>query len=293
MQKPTIEWWATRPKCRVLSVEEVDMMQLLGKNLKTLMVVAMSILTCSVQGGAAESQFAELVDSESARIRALAYSGFEKTRDRSRLALSSTAREEAFLDSTTPYLSDSISGQARWIVTFDSVYLDFETSSWSEGLKANQLKKTYNFVIEPETGRLLKIYTDYEGDDIGLAPELASEEMEHYLRGSGLVYTGLVDDPPPVTFYEALQTAVFVQALSVKEILAWLVMCSHHGRPPKPCWIIVGRGVPQVSLPGAPGAYSDSNQERRSGKRFSCEIDAITGEGIGCGGGPRLDVEVR
>ena len=138
-------------------------------------------------------------------------------------------------------------------------------------------------MLEPGTGRLLKIYTDYNEDDPSVPAEWPAKQMEREKRSINVVYAGLVDTVPPVSFHEALEESIFTQPLSAKQILAWLVMYSRQGEEASPHWVILGRGVPPIGLPSAPDRFTNPNQDRLSGNRFECVIDAISGKGIGCG----------
>jgi hypothetical protein len=222
-----------------------------------------------------------LMSTAEALTRALQYAGFEDMKIFSRETASGSSFEVDIVDSTTPFLSDSISGSNRWLVQWDTVTLTFDTM-WSEFNEANQVKKTFTFVLEAATGRLMKVYTEVaDGDDI-TGPSFTVEEAEDRLRARGLVYAGFVDGVPPVSFYEALGEAIFIQPLRAKEIRAWLVMLSSRGREPFPCWVIEGRGVPRIPLPSAPVSGSQQPQQRLSGDCFRCVVDATTGKGLGC-----------
>lgn len=222
-----------------------------------------------------------LMSTDQAVTRALQYAGFENMKAFSRTTSSCSSSESDFVDSITPFLSDSISGSNRWLVQWDTVTLTFDTI-WSEFNETNQVKKTYTFVLEAATGRLMRVYTEAADGDGITGPSFTAEEAEDRLRARGLVYTGLVDSVPPVSFYEALGEAIFIQPLRAKEIRAWLVMLSSRGREPFPCWVIEGRGVPRISLPSAPVPESQQPQQRLSGDCFRCVIDATTGSGLGC-----------
>ena len=104
----------------------------------------------------AEGESVELDTPVQAMAQALAYCGFENLRKFSQPSAATSTEKTTVVDTTTPFLSDRISGEGRWVVTFDSVYLEMD-SVWSEKNHARQLQKTYKAYLDPETGQLLKI----------------------------------------------------------------------------------------------------------------------------------------
>ena len=215
---------------------------------------------------------------EQALQRALAYSGFMQMPGFVVPQADSCVQMMAIKDSTTPFLSDSISGAERWVVTFDSVFL--ELGGWSAGTVSNQIRKTYNFVLEPSTGRLLKVFTTYHGPEADLLPMLPADSATVNLSRNER-HVSLVDSVPPLSFYEALDVAAPSNPLKAKEIQAWLVMFSHHGADPVPCWIILGRGTAPFPLPSAPSLDIEADTGGRlSSTSIRCIINAVTGKGL-------------
>jgi hypothetical protein len=212
---------------------------------------------------------------EQALDRALEYAGFVNTKGFVRPSAASCVSEIAYVDSTTPFLSDSIAGPNRWVVTFDSVFLNL--GGWSSETVANQIRKSYHFVLDPLTGRLLTVYSTCEGVHVDLPPELPADSSA-VLLSSNERHTSLVDSIPPVSFYEALDAAVPTNPLQAKEIQAWLVMFSDHGRDPIPCWIILARGTAPFAIPSAPSLNPESQEPRLSSTRIRCVINAVSGK---------------
>jgi len=225
---------------------------------------------------AAEDPSSSVIENQQQALdRALEYAGFSKSKYFTRPSAASCVAETAFEDSTTPFLADSITGPRRWIVTFDSVFLDYD--KWTPDAVETQLKKTYHFVIDPPTGRLLKVYTVYNGDDMDSPPELPADSAAARLDLNEH-YVSLVDSVPPVSFYEALNASVACHPLKAKEIQAWLVMLSKHGAEARPCWVILARGTVPFPLPPAPSLSPEADEMRLSGTTVRCVVDATTGK---------------
>jgi hypothetical protein len=126
--------------------------------IKTLSSVFLTLIAAAAPVVTAQQPRVEAIESqEQALTKALEYAGFAKAKGFVRPSAASSVTETAFADSTTPFLSDSIAGSKRWIVTFESIFLDF--GGWSKETVSNQIRKTYNFVLDPATGRLLKVYS--------------------------------------------------------------------------------------------------------------------------------------
>jgi hypothetical protein len=232
------------------------------------------------KGGEAPENRRAIRTPEQALEQALAYAGFGEMEQFSRPDPSACATTASVFDSITPFLSEEVSGEDRWVVTFDSVYLDLDTV-WSELNHARQLKKTFRFYLEPGTGRLLKIVGRYNWEDSDIPPVPPAGEIERFFKAIGESYPGLVDDVPPISFHQALANVRFVQPLGAEELYAWLVMDASQGKEPHPCWVIVGRGVPPIYAIG-PGTSSVSSEDRLSITCFMCKVDAATGTGLGC-----------
>jgi hypothetical protein len=235
----------------------------------------------SVTLAADASQYV-LQTKEQALQRALEYSGFKESPGFVVPQADSCVKMMEIKDSTTPFLSDSISGAERWVVTFDSVFLDF--GGWARETVMDQIRKSYHFVLDPSTGRLLTVYTTCEGVYVDAPPELSADSSA-VLLSSNERHTSLVDSIPPVSFYEALDAAVPTNPLQAKEIRAWLVMFSYHGRDPIPCWIILGRGTAPFARPTPPRFGPEQYAPRLSNTCIRCVINAVTGKGLFCGGG--------
>jgi len=218
---------------------------------------------------------------EQALEQALQYSGFLRSPGFVVPDADSAVVLRPEVDSTTPFLSDSISGPKRWVVRFDSVFLD--VGNWVSEVRLNQIRKTYYFVLDPPTGRLLKVYSIYKGTDVDLPPEPLAESSAAYLSLNER-YVSLVGYVPPVSLYQALGAAVASNPLKAKEIHAWLVMLSLHDQEPIPCWIIVAKGTAPFPKPSAPSLSPATQEPRLSSTRIRCAINAVTGKGLFCQG---------
>ncbi|MEW5796274.1 MAG: hypothetical protein AB1772_07910 [Candidatus Zixiibacteriota bacterium] len=240
-----------------------------------------SLLVLATLEAAETPRSVVIENQEQALNRALKYAGFANSKGFVRPSAASCVTETAFADSTTPFLSDSIAGPKRWIVTFDSVFLDF--GGWSSETVSNQIRKTYNFVLDPPTGRLLKVYSTYEGPDSALLPEPPTDSSTVRLSRNER-HVSLVESVPFVSFYQALDAAVPTNPLQAKEIQAWLVMFSHHGAQPVPCWIILARGTIPFPKPSAPSLSPATQESRLSSTSIRCIINATSGKWLFCEG---------
>jgi hypothetical protein len=243
------------------------------------MVVVALALCYSVTLAADASQYV-LKTKEQALQRALEYSGFTESPGFVVPQADSCVKMMEIKDSTTPFLSDSISGAERWVVMFDSVFLDF--GGWAKSTVDNQIKKSYHFVLDPVTGRLLKVYSVYEKPAMDLTPEPSVEASEANLIQNER-YVSLVDLVPPVSLYRALDVAVPAEPLTSKEVHACLVMLSAHEGEPKPCWVILARGTPPWPVPFSipPTEYGSTSPDHYV-YTMRCVVDATTGKGMYC-----------
>jgi hypothetical protein len=243
-------------------------------------MIMVAVALCATMALAADANQVVLQTKEQALQRALAYSGFMQMPGFVVPQADSCVRMMEIKDSTTPFLSDSISGAERWVVTFDSVFL--KVGRWSDGIVRNQIKKSYHFVLDPITGRLLKVYSEYGKFAMDLTPEPTAEASAIDLSRNER-YVSLVDSVPPVSLCGALDKAFFTQPLPSKEIHAWLVMHSSHELPPKPCWVILARGTPPWPVPfSIPDSKYGSQSPDHYVYTMRCVIDATSGRGIGC-----------
>jgi hypothetical protein len=245
------------------------------------MVVVALAFCYSVTLAADASQYV-LKTKEQALQRALEYSGFTESPGFVVPQADSCVKMMEIKDSTTPFLSDSISGAERWVVTFDSVFLDF--GGWAKSTVDNQIKKSYHFVLDPVTGRLLKVFSVYGKPAADILAELPADSATTRLNFNER-HVSFVDSIPGITLYRALDGAVPTNPLQAKEIRAWLVMFSDHGRDPIPCWIILGRGTAPFALPGPPTLGPEQYAPRLSSTSIRCVINAVSGKGLFCGGG--------
>ena len=241
------------------------------------MTVVVSFCLCALMFEFAGS--GELKTSDGALDRALAYAGFEKMRGFSRPNAATSTITMSIVDTTTPLLSERISGEDRWVVTFKNVYLEMD-SIWSEYNHSIQLRKTFKFYLDSQNGQLLKVVGRTDLDTCQLPPLPHVSKIERFFQATQQSYAGLVDDPPPVSFYNALEKARFAQPLRAKEIYAWLVvMAPLKDAEPQSRWVIVGRGVPAVPAFGVDAPTVDA---QHSWTCFECHVDANTGKILGC-----------
>ncbi|RLD06312.1 MAG: hypothetical protein DRI32_02815 [Chloroflexi bacterium] len=210
--------------------------------------------------------------------RALAYTGLEQTMDTSGIKAEQVAKLVIAKDSTTPFFSEMIDGQEVWCVTFPDVKLDLE--GWYPSVIANQCPKTFEVLIEPTTGALLRVLAWCETGRSDMRLEPPADYAEESIRWSGDVYDDVVAKPPQVSLFEALGAAVLSSPVTAKELHAVCVLYTEGGRKDCPVWAITGRDVPIIELGGPFGNDPENRLKRPKRGRTRSLIDATDGSFI-------------
>jgi hypothetical protein len=223
------------------------------------------ILAAGVQGADSLTTKAEAYD------RALEYTGFEYAKYNRPENKTERVEQVVLKDSTTPFIGDKLDGVEAWRVTFDSVFLDL--SGWMPAVIQNQIPKTFDVYLNAETGQFLKAISRYERSDPDMGGEPPAEMAEKQLGGG--VYTGLVDDVPPVSMLQAMDEAWAASPVTARQLIIWLVLHSHSTWKDRPTWIVLGRGTPPMDPIGGSHGREIPVWERN---RKRCGVDASTGQ---------------
>ena len=171
--------------------------------------------------------------------------GFDKLISRSKLY-----RRVDVNDRTTPFLQAQINGKKdMWSVKIKDVRLQFESA---KPKYQDKYLRTFEVLIDPNTGHLLTITSTCDINDPNMLPEPPANVAEAILRKGKEIYHDFPIEPPHVSFIDAL-SALHAQGVGspfvAKEIYAVYVM--HSRRPgtkwgwnPRPVWVITLRGLP-------------------------------------------------
>lgn len=154
----------------------------------------------------------------------------------------------------TPYLSDRIAGRQIWRVEMDKVKLRLPSAR--EGPVADEYERTFDVFLHQD-GHLLKVVSRWPAGEPPIPPEPHAESTTDQIWRSGEeVYHAFPDEPPPISFIEALDglASDIGNVLVAKQIKAQYVLWSKLDWEPRPMWVITLRGIPpfEASYPGVP-----------------------------------------
>ena len=188
---------------------------------------------------------------DEAKTLAVNYLGFNKMEGFSAKNNLHSAEKVTIFDDKTPFLNIELNGKEVWKVTFHNVKLSLSNIPGTR----DEINRNFVVFIDPETGKLLKIESRYEGNDKDFLPEPSIEHAESQLRSTGEIYLNFPDSGDYVSFYDAVNS---YGTLSVKEISAHLVTATRPHDGEIVVWSITFRGItPQI----AKGRYGDSVAE--------------------------------
>jgi hypothetical protein len=185
-----------------------------------------------------------------ARARVAEYVGDLKTGE----IISQANKDDRVISITgdeTPFLRNRINNsKARHLIL-----RDVSLSRVPEKVADKSTWRTFEVFIDSTTGTLLKIVCDYQPLGEHEVGEMTPEYAEQQLRGSG-EYLGFPDEPPPVTFIEALRACPH-DALLAKQIEALYVIYQRGNLKPRAVWVIALQGIPPVPVRGPRGFNPD------------------------------------
>lgn len=214
---------------------------------------------------------------EAAEI-AISYSGFDELE-----SYNLNEEKSAVVSLTgdqTPFLHEQINGREVWQIVVDSVQLRMTSRSQSGNnvVRTESTFRVFTINIDAVSGQLIKLYSVPDGDYPHKPPIPPVDVAEKQLQGLGPkseFYHGFLEEPPVVSFLEALSSLVY-DPFSAQEIHALYIMHSQGGAPPRPVWIIDLRGLDPVPMTmGGTMRNASVAIEERNHRRTG--VDAVTG----------------
>jgi len=221
-----------------------------------------------------KSTYKQNLSSEDALEAALLYTGFGKQKElRQRLSASATMESTIAVDSTTPFLSDQITGRESWIVKFPSVDLAQQLNS-----KKTFPPKDVEILFDKKTGQILKMVGKSVELDTNIFRLPTAYEAELQLASFFEKYLGIPEDPPQKDLIEILSVCYHI--CSSYDFIASYVTYQYQGREPIPAWSVYVRSSrPICGVHYAPEEIYKVSNERTM-------INAITGKCIFSGNLP-------
>jgi len=214
-----------------------------------------------------KSTYKQNLSSEDAVEAALLYTGLSKQKElKQRLSASATVESTIAVDSTTPFLSDQISGRESWIVKFPSVDLAKQLSS-----KKTFPPKDIEILLDKNTGQILRMVGRSVELDTNVFRLPTANEAEYQLKVLQEEYQSFPEEPPQIDLIEALRACDFYPLLTY-DFIASYVTYKYQDRGPILAWIVYMRS----SEPICGLHYSPDEIYKVSNRRTI--VSAITGE---------------
>jgi len=193
-----------------------------------------------------------------------------------------TAELVKLIDDNTPFLVTKLDRKTFWQVTVHDWKLDSLSAPPSE--RENSRTRTFDVLVRPEDGRVVKVRSRWPEAEPMMAPEFGDTDGTCHTFGSGrAIYHDFPKTDPRVTLLDALVSLYHAgcggQPLTAKQILAIPVMWSNCGhQTPRLVWVINLRGVmPQWTI-------EENPQPKHEWKYI---VDADTGKPLLAGNVPQ------
>ncbi len=199
--------------------------------------------------------------------RALKLTGFDPATVRL------SAAPEQLSSSYIPFLWREVAGRSAWRVTIAGAPLTLRTASPDQ---RDRYPRRFTVILDEETGRLLELYSTFDGDAPDMRPLPAAQSAEHQLRSEEEIYTGFPDEDPKLSFLDALSVILtngMGSPLLAKEFYGVCVTESNMGAPPRAVWAITLRGLPPLPVRGPAGDSVPAWQRNH----MRNVLDALTG----------------
>ena len=243
-----------------------------------ILVIFIFCMTVSAQDTkvSEESEIApiKLGTAEDALSRALEITGFEKLMKVGPFSLpaDSLAKKVVIENDSTPFLSDLIIGRQLWQVRLADV--DIRTPLAKELRSDRFERKTFDVLLDPNTGKILKIHSIPLNMDSICTLLHTVEEATARLKHKGKIYHGIPDESPKATFIEAINAATGCGPVIANEISAQYILYSKLGSDPIPVWCITSLGIPPVHLTSLSEKTAESDVSLEC---WTCIVDAMSG----------------
>lgn len=149
-------------------------------------------------------------------------------------------------DDSTPFLHQMLVGRELWHVVIKDWALQPLKSSPVE--RKDSYVRTLDIYLDPLTAQVVKLESRWPSNELPIAPQPSGESATAQMRDQGEVYHGFPDEPPSISFLEAIKA---IQEhggnpLVAKQISGQWVLWSLMHADPKPMWVITLRGIPPV-----------------------------------------------
>lgn len=198
--------------------------------------------------GDSEPEFKCVGDAKDLAVKYLGFNKMAGFSEKSNLGL---VEKVTILNDKTPFLNNEINGKEIWRIEFNNIRLELNSIPHAK----DKYNRKFVVYINKESGKLLKIESNYEGDDKDFLPEPSIEHAESQLRSTGEIYINFPDSGNFVSFYDALNS---YGNLSARQISAHLVTITRSNNDDIVVWSITFRGItPQI----AKGRYGNSVAE--------------------------------
>jgi hypothetical protein len=213
----------------------------------------------------------KISSAQQAVARALEYTGFGTIKDLSIEDVKKSAKLTTISDDKTPFLHEKINSKPIWRLVFADIPIKYSrtgTDSIHEHLR------TFEVLIDPASGRLLKIHSIAEGYDTNISPLPPADVAEKQMRRIHELYHGFPERLPTISFLDAYKN----NGLPLdKEIIAIYVLDSRMDPTPRSVWVIDRRGLPPRPTVRRGGNKHVSEYQRNHSRTI---IDAETGDGL-------------
>ena len=171
-----------------------------------------------------------------------------------------------------PFLHEQLKGKEAWSVSLSGVEL---TSLSATGEVAEHGYRDFHVLLDSSNGKVLSITSTSSIEVPDLRSRPSVERAEELLAGER--YEGFPDEPPGVTFLQALDEAwhkAGADPLTAKDIDVLYVIQSEQTRAASPVWVIALRGVSPIIAHPPPGGEEPPVWMRNC---VSHVVDARTG----------------
>jgi hypothetical protein len=263
---------------------EADMaIQLRNTGCSLLFLMAAAVCSYAQQVEPAYTDSLKVKSASEAYDIALHYTGFEVSDSAVRDEIERSAALITIENDQTPFLREQVNGHPAWKLEFSGVrFLDEQI----EHRLQQKPIRSFEVIIDAQTGLLLRIYSIRENYDKSISPmpsvDKAEDEMRRYGREK---YHGFPANLPSATFLQALQHASGSPYLA-GEIIAEYVVRSVMNNPPSNVWAIDLRGIPPFPTVSHQGIGIVPEYQRNHMRSI---IDGKTGNFMSCNTGPQVE----
>ena len=198
-----------------------------------------------------ESLCSQSIDDKGAAIQvaiSLVGNGVESS-EKSQSVLIKNAQTMTYVDTSTPFLHDSLNGVASW-----KCDMEFHLLKEIAQARANEvLDLSGEIWLDSTSGKLLRVNLRSEGSD-GVSYRLpTAKEAEYQLKMGGEKYLGLPDMTPTLTLSDVIDR-YSDDIVGYKELIIQYILYSAPRADTTPVWVIYLRDDVPQDLPGMEGA---------------------------------------